>query len=151
MSSWSNIRRLPYVQPTVRKKCNLVIIHTEANDIQDNVSTLQKIRKAIATIKNYDANDNSEIVLSSIILSNEHHFVNKTDDTNRKLENLRKSNGMLFIDTSPIESTFLNRNKLHLYKTVTPLLIKYFSKVMNSVCVVIMVTIINLQPVLSFT
>ena len=42
---------IDYVQPTVRKKPTLIIIHSEANDIQNNVNTLQKIRKVISSIK----------------------------------------------------------------------------------------------------
>ena len=42
---------IDYVWPTVRKKPNLIIIHTGTNDIQDNVNTLQKIRKEISSIK----------------------------------------------------------------------------------------------------
>ena len=55
-----------YVQPTVRKKPNLVIIHIGTNDIQ-NANIFQKIRKVIATIIEYDTNDNIEIALCSII------------------------------------------------------------------------------------
>ena len=33
---------IDYVRPTVRKKPNLIIIHTRTNDIQNNVNTLHK-------------------------------------------------------------------------------------------------------------
>ena len=55
-----------YVQPTVRKKPNLVIIHIGTNDIQ-NANIFQKIRKVIATIIEDDTDDNIEIALCSII------------------------------------------------------------------------------------
>ena len=58
---------IDYVRPTVRKKPNLIIIHTGTNDIQNNVNTLQKIRKVISSIKEYDTDDNIRIALSSII------------------------------------------------------------------------------------
>ena len=45
---------IDYVPPTVRKKPNLVIIHSGTNDIQNNVNTLQTIRKVISSIKEYD-------------------------------------------------------------------------------------------------
>ena len=58
---------IDYVRPTVRKKPNLIIIHSGANDIQNNVNTVQKIRKAISSIKEYNTNENIKIALSSII------------------------------------------------------------------------------------
>ena len=60
-------------------------------------------------------------------------FVNKTNETNRKLKTLCKSKGMIFINNNNIDSTFLNRSKLHLNKSVTSLLIKNISKVVHSV------------------
>ena len=58
---------IDYVRPTVRKKPNLIIIHTGTNDVQNNVNTLQKIRKVISSIKDYDTDDNIRIALSSVI------------------------------------------------------------------------------------
>ena len=124
---------IDYVQPTVRKKPNLIIINSEANDIQNNVNTLQKIRKVISSIKEYDTNDNIKIALSSIIHRSDHDFEDKINETNRKLENLFKGKSMIFINNSNIGSTCLNRSKLHLNKSETFLLIKNFSKAVNSV------------------
>ena len=42
---------IDYVRPTARKKPDTIIIHTGTNDIQNKVNTLQKVRKAITTIK----------------------------------------------------------------------------------------------------
>ena len=57
----------------------------------------------------------------------------KINETNRKLENLCKGKGMIFIGNSNIGGTCLNRNKLHLNKSGTSLLIKNLSKAVNSV------------------
>ena len=48
---------IDYVRPTARKKPNLIIIHSGTNDIQNNVNTLQKIKKVISSIKKYDTDD----------------------------------------------------------------------------------------------
>ena len=58
---------IDYVRSTVHKKPNLIIIHTGTNDIHNNVNTIHKIRKAISSIKEYDADDNINFALSSII------------------------------------------------------------------------------------
>ena len=115
-----------YVRPTVRKKPNLIIIHSGTNDIQNNVNTLQKIRKVISSIKEYDTDDNIKIALSSIIHRSDHDFEDKINETNRKLENLCKGKGMIFINNSNIDSTCLN-------KSGTFSLMKTFSKAVNSV------------------
>ena len=124
---------IDYVWPTVRKKPNLIVIHCGTNDIQKNVNTLQKIRKVISSIKDCDTENNIKIASSSIIYRSDHDFEDKINEANRKLENLCKGKGMVFINNSNIDSTCLNRNKLHLNKSGTSLLIKYFSKAMNSV------------------
>ena len=51
----------------------------------------------------------------------------------RKLETLCKGKGMIFINISNIDSTCLNRSKLHLNKSGTSLLIKNVSNEVNSV------------------
>ena len=98
------------------------------NDIQNSVNTLQKIRRVISSIKENDTNDNIKIALSSVIHPSDHDFEDKINETNRNLENLCNGNGMIFINNSNIDSTCLNRSKLHLNKSGTSLLIKNFLK-----------------------
>ena len=45
----------------------MIIIYTGTNDIQSKVSTFQKIRKVITTIKEIDVNNEIKIVFSSVI------------------------------------------------------------------------------------
>ena len=68
---------IDYVRPTVRKKPNLIIIHSGTNDVQSNVNTLQKIRKVISSIKEYDTDDNIKIALSRKTHRNDHDFEGK--------------------------------------------------------------------------
>ena len=119
--------------PLFEKNLNLIIIHTGTNDIQNNANSLQKIKKVISSIKQYDTNDNIKIALSSIIHRSDQDFEDKINETNRKLETLGKGMGMVFINNSNIDITCLNRSKLHLNKGGTSLLIKNFSKAVNSV------------------
>ena len=58
---------IDYVRPTARKNPKMLVIHSGTNDITNKVNTLQKIRKVINAIKENDANDEIEIVLSSVI------------------------------------------------------------------------------------
>ena len=122
-NNWVKVRSHPqattdnfinYVQLTFRKNPNLIIIHTGTNDIQNNVNTLQKISKIISSVKEYDTDDNIKVALSSINHQSEHDFQDYVNGTNRKLENLCKGKGVVFINNSNIDSTCLNRSKLHL-------------------------------------
>ena len=72
------------------------------------------MRKVISSIKEYDTDDNIEIASSIIIYQSDHDFENKINETNRKLENLCKGKGMIFMNNSNADSTCLNRSKLNL-------------------------------------
>ena len=72
---------------------NLIIIHTGTNDIQNNVNTLQKIRKVISSIKEYDNDDNIKISFFSIIHRSDHDFDGKVSFSSvSHLRNLRSKN-----------------------------------------------------------
>ena len=58
---------IDYERPTARKKLKMMVIHPGTNDLTNKVNTLQKIRNVMNTIKEYDVNDEIEIVLSSVI------------------------------------------------------------------------------------
>ena len=51
------------------------------------------------------------------------------NETKRKLDNLCKGKDMIFINNNNIDSTCLNRSKLHLNKGGTSVLIKHFLEV----------------------
>ena len=86
----------------------MIIIHSGTNDIQNNVNTLQKIKKVIFSIKKYDTDHKIKIALSSIIHRSDHDFEDKINETNRKLGNLCNGKGMIFINNRNIDSTCLN-------------------------------------------
>ena len=65
----------------------MAVIHSATNDITNKVNTLQKIRKVINAIKENDVNDETEIVLSSVIYRDDQDEI---DELNKKLENLCK-------------------------------------------------------------
>ena len=72
---------------------NLIIIHTGTNYIQNNVNTLQKTRKAISSIKEYDNDDNIKVSFFSIIHRSDHEFDGKVSFSRvSHLRNLRLKN-----------------------------------------------------------
>ena len=107
---------IDYVRPSARRKRDLIIIHTDANDIQNKVNTLQKVRKVITTIKEIDVNSEVQIAFSGFIHRDDQNFEEEIKEIKRKLENLCKGKGVRFINNT-IDGSCLNRNKLHLNKS----------------------------------
>ena len=108
-----------YVRPAARKKPDMIIIHTGTNDIQNKVNTVQKVRKVVTTIREIDVNNEIQIAFSSV------------KEIVRKLENLCKDKGINFINNINIDGSCLNRSKLHLNKSGTALLVKFFSQALK--------------------
>ena len=79
---------MDYVRPTTLKKPYKIIIHTGTNDIQNKVSTLQKVRKVITIIKETDVNNEEQIAFSVVIHRDDQDFEEEIKEINRKLENL---------------------------------------------------------------
>ena len=110
----------------------MIVIHSGTNDLTYKVNTLQKIRKVINAIKELDVNNQIEIVLSSVIHRDDEDLENEINKLNKKLANLYKGKGMRFIDNSNIKSSSLNRSKLQLNESGTPLLTNFFAKIVDS-------------------
>ena len=77
-------------------------------------------------------NDDTEIVLSSIIHWDDQNLEDEISELNKKLESLCKGKGMRFIGNSNIISSSLNGSKLYVNKSGTALLTKDFAKIVNS-------------------
>ena len=105
---------IDYLQPNVCQMPNLVIVYTGRNDFQNNINTIQKLRKVISTIRQYGTGDYIEIALFSIVYRSSHNFKNNIIESNRKLKPSCKSKSMIFINNNNIDNTCLNRSKLHL-------------------------------------
>ena len=116
---------IDYVRPSARKKLDLIIIHTDTNDIQNKVNSLQKVRKVITTIKEIDVNNEVQIAFQGFIHRDNQNFEEEIKEINRKLENLCKGKGDRFMNNN-IDGSCLNRNKLHLNKSMTTQLVKKF-------------------------
>ena len=119
-----------YVRPTALKKPDMIINHTGTNDIQNKVNTLQKVRKVITTIKEIDVNNEVQIAFSSVIHREWSRLEEEIKEINIKLENLRKDKGIKFINNN-IDSSCLNRSKLHLNKSGTAKLVKKISQALK--------------------
>ena len=62
-----------------------MVIHSATNDITNKVNTLQKIQKLINAIKENDVNDETEIVLSSVIQRDDQDVEDEINELNKIL------------------------------------------------------------------
>ena len=63
----------------------MMVIHSATNDITNKVNTLQKIQKLINAIKENDVNDETEIVLSSVIQRDDQDVEDEINELNKIL------------------------------------------------------------------
>ena len=61
----------------------MIIIHTNTNDIQNKVNTLQKVREVITTIKEIDVNNEVQIAFSDFIHRDDQDFEEEIKEINR--------------------------------------------------------------------
>ena len=101
---------IDYVRPTARKKPDMIIIHTGANDIQNKVNTLQKVRKVIITIKEIEVNNEVQIAFSGAIHCDDQDFEEEIKEINRKLDNSCKGKEIKFINNNNIDGSCLYRS-----------------------------------------
>ena len=101
---------IDYVRPTARRKPDMIIIHTGANDIQNKANTLQKVRKVIITIKEIEVNNEVQIAFSGAIHRDDQDFEEEIKEINRKLDNSCKGKEIKFINNNNIYGSCLNRS-----------------------------------------
>ena len=75
---------IDYVRPTVRKNPKMMVVRSGTDDITNKVNTLEKIRKVINAIKQNEANDEIEIVLSSVIHQDDQDLEDEINELNTK-------------------------------------------------------------------
>ena len=62
----------------------MIVIDSGTNGITNKVNTLEKIRKVINAIKENEANDKIEIVLSSVIHQDDQDLEDEINELNKK-------------------------------------------------------------------
>ena len=123
---------IDHIKPAIRKNPDIVVIHTGANDLQNNCNIVKKTKELVSAVKEVDKDNSTKIAFSSIIDLEDEDFKDKTNDVNNKLKNYCNSAGMDFIDNSNIDGSCLNRGKLHLNRKETAALAKKFCKFVRS-------------------
>ena len=113
---------MDHVKPAMRKKPKALVIHTDTNDIQQEINTMKMVKKLVKVIKEIDSEKENEIIFSGLIQREDHDFGDQIEEINGKLKRYCESKGYRFVENSKIYGGFLNRSKLHLNKKGTALL-----------------------------
>ena len=116
---------IDYIKPNIRKKPDFLLVHCGTNDLTNGINIMTKIRKVVATVEEMDK---IKLGFTSIICRKD---VDKTDEitaVNDRLQKYCLSKGLLFVDNSNIDASYLNRGKLHLNRQGTSVLADNFRK-----------------------
>ena len=113
---------LDYFEPVVRKKPDIVIIHTGTTDLTNGVKTMNKVKKLVQYIRQNDKDKSTETGFSSICYRADRDLEKEFNDINGRLKNYCSGNGFIFVDNSTINEFCLNKSKFHLNKKGTNML-----------------------------
>ena len=92
------------------------------------MNTIEKVKKVVQSIHKIDVNQEIQVAFSGIINREDNNFTEKIEERNTKLESYCRSKGFVFISNSKLDSSSLNRGRLHLNQKGTGLLCKNFAK-----------------------
>ena len=119
---------IDYIKPTIRQKPDIVIIHSGTNDLTKYVSTMSRVRKVVAAVKEIDTEGKIKLGFSGIVARGD---ISKEEDfviANNRLEKYCKGNEFFFINNSKIDVSCLNKSKLPLKRKGTHYLAINFRK-----------------------
>ena len=77
---------IDYIKPIVRRKPDVLILHTGTNDLTNNVNTIRKIRIAVKCIRDIDKGKKIKIGFSSIINRKDRNLDAEINDLNINLK-----------------------------------------------------------------
>lgn len=122
---------LDYINPIIRKKPDLIIVHGGTNDITNNIDTAKNIDKIITAVKR--KSPNTKIAISNLITRKDRPNVEKSvDEVNKKLETVCTQHNVDVIKHSNIKLNNLSPKKLHLNRGGSSLLVRNFTNYLNS-------------------
>ena len=98
-----------HIKLAIRTSPDIVVIHTDTNDLRNNCNIVKKAKKLASPVKGVDKDNSVKIAFSSIINREDEDFKDKISDVNNKLKNYCNSAGMDFIDNANIDGSCLNR------------------------------------------
>ena len=123
----TTVDMLDYIKPTVRRKPDVLVIHTGTNNLTNGVNTMKEVRQLVKCVKELDKEEEVKIGFLSVINRSDRNLEKGIIDPNHKLKRYCEGNH-LFIDNNNINKSCLNNSKLHLNKEGTNILCQNIRK-----------------------
>ena len=77
---------LDYIKPIVRRKPDVLVIHTRTNDLTNRVNTMKEVRQLVKCVKELDKEEEVKIGFSSVINRSDRNLEKEIVDLNLKLK-----------------------------------------------------------------
>ena len=120
---------IDHIKPAIRKNPDIVVIHTGANDLQNNCNIVKKAKKLVSAVKEVDKDNSRKIAFSSIINREDEDFKDNINDVNNKL---KKTSAIQQVWILLAIQILMDRGKLHLNRKGTAALAKIFFRFLRS-------------------
>ena len=75
-----------FIKPVIRRKPDIILVHTDTNDLTNSVNTMSKVRKIVKAVE-MDGNNEIKLGFSSIIVRKDRDLEKEIKETNTKLKN----------------------------------------------------------------
>ena len=121
-----------YIKPIIRRKPDIILVHTGTNDLTHSVNTMSKVRKIVKAVEELYGNNEKKLGFSRIIVRKDRDLEKEIKETNTKLKNYCIGKGFIFVDNANIKEKCLNNSKLHLNRKGTTLFTKNIYKLFSS-------------------
>ena len=121
-----------YIKPIIRRKPDIILVHTDTNDLTNSVNAMSKVRKIVKAVEEMDGNNKIKLSFSSIIVRKDRDLEKEIKETNINLKNYCISKGFIFVHNANIKENCLNNSKLHLDRKGTTLFTKNIYKSFSS-------------------
>ena len=77
-----------YIKPIIRRKTDIMLVHTGTNDLTNSVNTMNKVRKIVKAVEEMDGNNELKLGFSSIIVRKDRDLEKENQGNKRKAEKL---------------------------------------------------------------
>ena len=71
---------IDHIKPDIRKNTDILIIHTDTNDLQNNCNIVKKAKKLASAVKEVDKDNSLKTAFSSITNREDKDFKDKIND-----------------------------------------------------------------------
>ena len=82
----TTVDKCDFIKPELRHKPDIIIIHCGTNDIENEINTVQKIKKLLKKIDEYDKQNPPKVVISSLIKRYDQDVNDDIANINEKLQ-----------------------------------------------------------------